>query len=405
MSSSVFLAKRTPDFTQKHDNNFSPINSAESEVVKNEHYATASVFGFMERKAIYVEGLGSILVNDNYDPTKKMAIPSRIQPSLDTILYPYGNKMPKDTLFSELDYNKIASVMQQHQQPENKTRALLVIYKNRIVGEWYADAFDKESKFLGWSMTKSITGTLFGILEAQNKVNLEAATLIESWKQDERKNITIRNLLDMNSGLEWDEDYETMSDVAKMLFMDSDMTKRQAEKSLVGKPNETWNYSSGTTNLLSGILRQQFDTHQEYLDFWYRELIDKIGMYSMTVETDMSGNYVGSSYGWATARDWAKFGLLYLYQGEWNGEQLFGKKWIDYVQKPTNTSKGQYSGQVWLNAGGIFPESPRNMLYFSGYQGQKVMVLPTQKMVVVRFGLNEQVDFDGLVSGLASAVK
>lgn len=125
----------------------------------------------------------------------------------------------------------------------------------------------------------------------------------------------------------------------------------------------------------------------------------------MTIETDMSGNYVGSSYGWATARDWAKFGLLYLHQGYWRGEQLFGKKWMDYVQTATNTSNGRYSGQLWLNQEGYFPKSPRNLLYFSGYQGQKVFVLPSQNMVVVRFGLNEKVGFDDLVSGLVSTIK
>jgi CubicO group peptidase (beta-lactamase class C family) len=100
-----------------------------------------------------------------------------------------------------------------------------------------------------------------------------------------------------------------------MLFLAENMAEVQKQKKLVGKPDASWNYSSGTTNLLSGFIKKQFKDEQAYLDFWYRELIDKIGMQSMLIEPDFSGNLVGSSYGWATARDWAKFGLLYLHNG------------------------------------------------------------------------------------------
>ena len=117
-----------------------------------------------------------------------------------------------------------------------------------------------------------------------------------------RKEITIHNLLQMNSGLEWDENYEEISDVTKMLFLEEDMTKTQIQKPLVSFPNSTWNYSSGTSNLLSGILREQLGSQQAYLDFWYHELIDKIGMSSMIIETDLTGHDMGSSYAWATPK-------------------------------------------------------------------------------------------------------
>lgn len=135
----------------------------------------------------------------------------------------------------------------------------------------------------------------------------------------------------MNSGLQWVEDYASISDVTKMLFMEENMCEGQLPKTLKGEPGKTWIYSSGSTNLLSGFIRDQFETHQEYLDFWYEEVIDKIGMDSMTIEADLEGNYVGSSYGWATARDWAKLGLLYLNKGKWDGEQLLKESWIEYT--------------------------------------------------------------------------
>jgi CubicO group peptidase (beta-lactamase class C family) len=192
-----------------------------------------------------------------------------------------------------------------------------------------------------------------------------------------------------------------------MLYLDNDMTKTQLDKSFVGKPNNSWNYSSGTTNLLSRFIRNQFKTHQEYLDFWYSELIDKIGMNSMIIETDLSGNYVGSSYGWATVRDWAKFGLLYLHKGNWNGEQILNESWIDYTVNPTNGSDGVYGAQFWLNAGGKYPSAPKDMFSCDGYQGQHIFIIPSRDLVIVRMGLTEapEFDFDQLLKDILVAPK
>ena len=201
-------------------------------------------------------------------------------------------------------------------------------------------------------MTKSILSTVFGVMQHQGKLSVSDKAPIDSWQNDERKNITIHNLLQMNSGLEWDENYDEISDATTMLFLERDMTKMQAEKPLTGKINASWNYSSGTSNLLSGIVRSQFKTHQEYLDYWYSDLIDKIGMNSMVLEADLAGNYVASSYAWATPRDWGKLGLLYLHNGNWNGQQIFAKDWVKYVSTPTPTSNGTYGAQFWLNAEG-----------------------------------------------------
>ena len=237
-------------------------------------------------------------------------------------------------------------------------------------------------------MTKSILSTVFGVLQYQGKVNVQDKAPIASWQNDARKEITIHNLLQMNSGLEWDENYDEISDATKMLFLDRDMRLMQEQKPFVGRPNASWNYSSGTTNLLSGIVRSLFQTHQEYLDFWYTDLIDKIGMSSMILETDLSGNYVSSSYAWATVRDWGKFGLLYLGNGNWNGAQLFAKDWVTYVTSPTPTSNGAYGAQFWLNTGKRFKDVPDNMYFADGYQGQRIYILPDQELVIVRFGLS-----------------
>ncbi|TYP99597.1 CubicO group peptidase (beta-lactamase class C family) [Tenacibaculum adriaticum] len=402
-ASSVFLANRSLEFTDTTDNDFSPINLALDAVNEKEKSATSSAFGLLTRKAIYREGLGSVLITDNFNPKNTPLVPKRSKPNNETP-FPYGNATPKDSVFANIDYSLLNNTVSSMFNDTNKTRAVVVMYKDKIIAEKYDAGFDEKSRLLGWSMTKSITGTLFGILQCQGKIDVRAKAPIKEWLNDDRKNITIHNLLQMNSGLKWDEDYNSISDATKMLFLEEDMTKIQIKKPLIGKPNETWNYSSGTTNLLSGILRQQFKTHQEYLDFWYTHLIDRIGMNSMIIETDLSGNYVGSSYAWATARDWAKLGLLYLHNGNWNGDNLFDEDWVKYATTPTPTSDGWYGAQIWLNEGNRYPDAPKNMYSFNGYQGQNVFILPDQDLVIVRLGLTKNADINVFISEILQSI-
>jgi CubicO group peptidase (beta-lactamase class C family) len=410
IASGHFIDHRSQELIEKGDNDIDLIDLAQNTIDDAGQFATASVKGLKERKAIYREGLGATLINDDFDTSKPYLVPKR-DTSKASLVYPLGDAEHKDTVFSNIDYDQlnrtVDNAFDKKGQKNKRTRSVIVIYKNKIIAEKYDKGFTKNSKILGWSMTKSITATLFGILEKQGKYNIFQPAPIPEWANDERKKITTNDLLHMNSGLEWEENYDAISDVTKMLFQSEDMTRSQLEKTLAFKPNTHWNYSSGTTNLLSGILRKQFITHQEYLDFWYSALIDKIGMHSMLVETDMAGNYVGSSYGWATTRDWAKFGLLYLHQGNWNGEQLFKTSWAKYVATPTNTSNGRYGGQFWSNSGGYFPDSPRDLFYASGFQGQMVAIFPSHDLVIVRMGLKEdpEFNFNGLLSGIVRSIK
>tara|TARA_R110002073_G_scaffold279026_1_gene443270 strand:+ start:564344 stop:565684 length:1341 start_codon:yes stop_codon:yes gene_type:complete len=405
MSSSVFVAGRSLEFTDKTDNNFSPINIAKDRVDLQAKSAEASVYGLMKRTAVYREGLGSVLVTDDFDENEAYLTPIRTNMTTG-LVFPYGNTDQKDTTFINVDYDRLNEIVGTAFDSIKKTRSVLVIYKDQIIAEKYDAGFDKNSRILGWSMTKSITSTIYGILQAQGKLNINDQAPIPSWKADERASITINDLLHMNSGLEWEENYETISDVTKMLFLAKDMAKVQEEKKLAGKTNESWNYSSGTSNLLSGILRTYFNSHQEYLDFWYTHLIDKIGMNSMLIETDLAGTYVGSSYGWATTRDWAKFGLLYLHNGNWNGEQLFDRSWVDYITTPTNNSEGEYGGHFWLNAGGVYPDVPRDLYSANGYQGQRVFIIPSKDLVVVRMGLagDDYLDFNEFLKGIVKSI-
>lgn len=403
MASSVFVAKRDATFTDETDNNFTPISLADDEVNSQEATTTASVYGLLTRKAMYREGLGCTLLTKGYDINTPYLSPKRTK--TDTNLpYPYGNLPQKDTVFSNVNYKELQQAVNNALDSVNKTRAVLVIYKDQIIAEKYADGFDKDSKLLGWSMTKSLTGTMYGILQSQRKLNVNDKAPIDVWKNDERSNITLNNLLQMNSGLAWNEDYDNISDVTKMLFLSEDMGQLQADKKLTGKPNESFCYSSGTTNLLSKILRSYYSNHQAYLDAWYSDFIDKIGAHSMTVEADLSGTYVGSSYAWATARDWAKFGLLYLHKGNWNGAQVFDESWVKYATSPTNSSKGSYGAQIWLNVDGVeYSDGPEDLFSFNGYQGQRVYTIPSKDLVIVRMGL-KVIDHNKMLKEILSTI-
>lgn len=408
VASGHFIDGRSLETIQQGDNDIPKIDWATNKIDGKQRFVTSTVYGLKKRKAIYREGLGATLIDDDFDVTKPYEVPKRNKIK-NNLPYPYGNHEPADTLFSNVDYAKLNAAVNNAFDKKGiknkRTRSVIVLYKGKLIAEKYTDGFTKDSKILGWSMTKSLTATYFGILQKQGKIDIMKPAPIKEWANDDRKNITISDLLHMNSGLEWEEDYTKICDVTKMLFIDKDMTQSQTDKPLIAKPNNRWYYSSGTTNLLSGILRKQFKTHQEYLDFWYSSLFDKIGMNSALVETDMEGNFVGSSYGWATTRDWAKFGQLYLNKGNWNGEQLFDESWAKYVATPTNTSNGRYGGQFWLNAGGYFPDVPKDMFYCSGYQGQMVAVFPSHDLVIVRMGLSEEFDFNGFLRDVLKSIK
>lgn len=395
VASGVYVAHRSAASMNRVDNNVPMIELAVTELDEKEKSATSRVYGLMKRTAIYREGLGAVLINGDYDPAKVVAVPRRNK-VLDSIPYPYGQGAPLDSVPPQVDMDQInkAIALAFARPEEQRTRTLLILYKGHLVAERYVEGFDKDTPILGWSMTKSVLATCFGVLERQGKLAMDWPAPIPDWKDDGRKAITLDDLLRMQSGLEWEEDYGKLSDVTRMLFLDTDMTQAQKLKPALAEPGEIWNYSSGTTNLLSGILRQQFRDHQDYLDFPYAALIDRIGMYSMVLEADMAGNYVGSSYAWASTRDWARFGQLYLDRGLWNGERLFNPEWVDYITTPTEHSQGTYGAHFWLNAQGKYPDVPKDLYSANGYQGQYVFVVPSKDLVVVRTGLAEEPEFD-----------
>lgn len=411
ITSHYFIGGRDIEITENEDNLEPTLGMANSELFVENQTTQSNALGIKKREAFYRKGVGTVLIpvgaNKENASLKK---PDR-QIRQTNLPYPYGDLPQKDTIFQNINYNKLKNAVNNAFVDDDdhikKTRSVLVIYKDQIIEEQYKEGFDNKSMILGWSMAKSITSAVLGVMEKDGLVDLKATNLFEEWENDSRKYISLANLLNMNSGLEWEEDYTKICDVTSMLFINSDMTKSQLQKPLIGEPNNSWIYSSGTSNLLSGYIRNRFTTHQEYLDYWYSELIDKIGMHSMIIETDFVGNYVGSSYAWATTRDWAKFGLLYLHNGNWNGEQLLNPSWIEFTKSPTNGSNGVYGGHFWLNAGKKYPNVPTDMFSCNGFQGQRVWIIPSKDLVVVRTGLHEHPDFDinQFLSGIVDSIE
>jgi CubicO group peptidase (beta-lactamase class C family) len=395
LASAVFIGGRSEASVISNDHKAGLISLACEHIDKESATATATVFGMHRRQAVYREGLGVVLLPPGAELPSSYPIPQRRQPS-SPLPYPMGHGSPLDTLFPEVDYSQVQRGLEQafSNPDKQRTRTALILYKNYLIAERYTEGFGPQTPVLGWSMTKSVLATLYGILQFQGILDVSEKPQLPIWQEDARKEITYNDLLRMQSGLAWDEDYGGISDVTKMLFLSEDMTTPQADKERISPPGSLWNYSSGTTNLLSGLLRKQFEDTQAYLDFPYRELIDKIGMHSMLLETDLKGNFVGSSYGWASTRDWARFGLLYLNKGKWGESQVFDPSWADYVSRPTANSNKSYGAHFWLNAGGTYPDAPSDMYMANGFEGQHVFIIPSRELVIVRTGLAEEPDFD-----------
>jgi len=408
MCSCHFIAGRTQESIQKDDLRTAPLNLTSTVIDEAAKSATATLFGLGSKTAVYRENLGCILLQGKDDYQIKLDLPKqKINTHED---WPLGERV-SPTKIEGVDYaaldQAINSIFDASLNMDSiKTRAVVVVYKDSLIAEKYANGFDKDTEILGWSMNKSITSTLVGMLVKDGQLKLTDDHLYEHWT-DERSKITLNDLLQMQSGLAFEENYAELSDVTRMLFMNEDIVKEVAANPLNTAIGKKWYYSSGTTNLVAGIIRQQFDNQQAYLKFPHERLFRKIGMHSMILETDESGNYIGSSYGYATPRDWAKFGLLYLKEGNWFGEQLVDTSWVNFTRQPAEHSGGIYGGHFWHNHDhAAYKDVPTDLYSCNGFEGQYVYIIPSKDLVVVRMGLNQGVEYDanGFLSEVIQAV-
>jgi CubicO group peptidase (beta-lactamase class C family) len=275
------------------------------------------------------------------------------------------------------------------------------MHRGAFVAERYTPGFPRQMRLQGWSMGKSITNALIGILVAQGKLDIHAPAPVPEWSNptDPRHTITLDQLLRMSSGLAFSEDYADLAaDATAMLFRSPSAGAFAAARPLAVPPDSLWHYSSGTTNILSRIVRDQFHNDlRAYWEFPRRALFTPIGAHSPLFEPDPAGTFVGSSFLYATARDWARLGQLYLDDGFANGHRILPPGWVKYTTTPTpKAPRGCYGAQIWLNAGDPanpslrnWPHLPPDTFSFNGHEGQYVIVIPSRHAVIVRLGLTQ----------------
>ena len=286
-----------------------------------------------------------------------------------------------------------------------ETRAVIIVHNGRIVAERYGSGYTAESKLISWSMAKSVTAALVGIAIADKKMTLEDPLNEPLWEDgDPRRDITIRQALHMSDGLRWREDgYDDpiQNDAAKMLFGPGreDIVEYVANRPQEFSPGEKWRYSSGTTNLISAALGRAVAprnirdaTGQEGLrSFMFDRLFRSIGMNNTAAEFDLAGNFYASSLIHATAQDYARFGLLHLRDGVWDGKRILPEGYVDFLRTPTTAGGAtEYGAHWWLslpNKVGTLKDGPYDSFEATGYQGQLIAVIPSKDLVIVRLGL------------------
>ncbi|MBI2729852.1 MAG: serine hydrolase [Sphingobacteriales bacterium] len=402
LASSIYLQHRNANDVIKEDLGDFPKSLASYTFDEKDSSVTGSVWGFAKRKAIYRKGLGCTLINEFSETSirrQQFDLPAVPASNADTIPWPYGDKIidsiPSAVNIAALN-NAVNNVMKESKNGVPAyTRAVLVLYDGKIVAEQYAPGFDKHTVLLGWSMSKSLTAAMIGILVQQGKLNINAPAPVPEWKGSSKEKITLLNLLQQTTGLDFEEVYTRPSEVTKMLFNYGDMAAYTAKLPLKYKPGTVFNYSSGNTNIISRIVRQTIG-ERAYAAFPYTALFHKINAYSFLLEPDASGTYIGSSYSYGTARDFARFGLLYYNNGKWNGEQILPENWVrESVVSPAANPYKNYGYQFWLNGKDekdstkeAFPDVPKDMFYMDGYGGQDVYIIPSKKLIVARFGVH-----------------
>ena len=358
----------------------------------------ARLYGLFERRAVFSEGTGCTLLRAGREQLQRkleLAKPG----NLDAMLpWPQGSVPgPANT--------QLESVLEQafaEPDPQNarNTKAVVVIHKGRLIAEKYAPGVDARTPLPGWSMTKSVTNLLIGLLMNDGRLRLTQTAPVALWQSelgDPRGDITIDQLLRMSSGLKFDEKYALNSDVTRMLSIEPDAAGFAASKPLVAEPGSAWSYSSGTTNILSGVIRWTVGGYlQEYYDFTQKRLFLPLGIFTATLETDNNGTFIGSSYMYASARDWARLGQFCLQDGRWQGKRFLPEGWLKYSTTPTpNNPLNNYGAHFWLNADPqdssqqrTWPSLPADAYSMSGFQGKRVIIIPSKELVVVRLGIS-----------------
>jgi CubicO group peptidase (beta-lactamase class C family) len=362
---------------------------------------TTTVAGAFESRAVYREGLGCILVHGSEPAEERLPedLLARRQAGAllvsdiagPEIVDPRGEGLRKafDDAFAEPDH-----------PPYHQTKALVVVKEGRVVAERYAPGYGVDTPLHGWSATKSVISALIGILVRQGRLSLDQPAPLPAWSDpgDPRHAITIGQLLQQTSGIDLAETNTGFDPSTRMQFIESDMAGFAQSVGLRATPGQRWAYTDGNYILLSRIIRDAVGGKAaDVLRFARRELFDPLGIGNVTLEFDATDTPVGATYMFAPARDWARFGSLYLNDGMVGGQRILLEDWVRYSSAPTLDTG--YGAGFWTNRieGDVpdwgvpwgMPHAPGDAFFARGFMGQFVVVIPSERLVIARFGASQ----------------
>ncbi len=394
-ASYVFLSRRSQDHI-KEKNVSHPVHlpGFRTSIDTEKKTVTSAYLGLIRKTAQHVPAFGAVLGSKRSlerlaSHSKNVPLPS---PSIE---------LPNAVSFSGIEKKLNTAIDSAFEEPDRSrprnTKAVIVARSGRILAQRYADQIDPHTPVPGWSMTKSIMNALFGILAAEDFLKPEDPAPVALWqkKSDPRRRITVENLLRMNSGLQWDEKFsKPRSDTTVMLFDCGDAAGYAARKHLAHPVGKKWWYSSGTTNLLSSILRTVLASDRAYHKFPREKLFELLQMNSAVLETDQTGTFLGSSFMFASCHDWVRFGTLYQQDGVYNNRRILPEGWVQFSTSPTSGARlNSFGAHFWINGDPNdptgprpFPSLPTDILYAWGHEEQYLTIVPSYDATILRIG-------------------
>jgi len=359
----------------------------------------ASVLGMAKQRAVRRGLAGCTLERSGLARADMPALEHRATAAASVEPWPIGDGIDRRPDPAGLDRAALEAVIDAaFAEPDpdapRRTRAVVIAHDGRLLIERYAEGFDAGTPLPGWSMAKSVTNALVGILVGRGELELDAPAPVPEWQQrgdDPRAALTLDHLLRMSSGLAWDERYGPFGEGSDMLFVDQSCAALAIEQPLIAEPGAQYAYSSGTANIVARIIRDCFDDTDAQLRFFREALIEPLGLHSAILELDPTGTFIGSSFALMSARDWARLGQLYLNDGVWQGRRILPDGWVEYSRTPAPAAtRGEYGALFQTNAGGDprrLPSVPGDAFEMVGYEGQSVLIVPSRRAVIVRLGL------------------
>ena len=324
------------------------------------------------------------------------------------------NKWPENKILlsDDIKFNKIIehTFSPDSNETLGKTNAILIIQGGSIVYEKYNSPTTIDTKLVSYSMAKSYIGLLTGIMIDSGLISsIDETNLLPEWK-DNRKHISVDHLLNMKSGLDFVEQYDVdgRSDTLEMLFGSGRYDQASFASALNLKtpfPGMKYNYSTGETNILSKIIKEKLKENDiDYNDFIDEKLVSKLGLKNTIFEFDKSGTFIGGSSIFANARDYARFGYLYLRNGQWDGETIVSKDWVDATRTPAQNTFQLYSNKFWHPHPAFTRGLPTDTYYCAGFGGQYILIIPSKDMILVRLG-ETYIEEDKVIENLADIIQ